>query len=84
MMDEDKINHPSHYTQGGIECWDAIKAQLTYEEWLGYLRGNVVKYLWRFRDKNGKEDLQKAQVYLEKLIKEYSYKYSSTGSQLEE
>lgn len=79
-MAEDKVNHPKHYTQGGIECWDAIKAQLTHDEWLGYLRGNIAKYLWRFRDKNGMEDLQKAKVYLDKLIEEYS----STGNHLDE
>jgi hypothetical protein len=60
----DAINSPSHYASGGIECIDAIRAQLTREELRGYYRGNIVKYLWRYRAKNRVEDLQKAEVYL--------------------
>ena len=41
---------------------------LTKEEWIGYLRGNIFKYYWRFRDKNGVEDLQKANWYQDTLI----------------
>ena len=63
----DAIN-PSHYKQGGIECIDAIKASMKYEEFAGYLKGNIIKYLWRYKDKNGVEDLRKAAWYLEKLI----------------
>lgn len=44
----DVIEKPQHYNRGGgVECLDAIKAQLTPEEWQGYLRGNVAKYNWR-------------------------------------
>ena len=60
----DAINSPSHYASGGIECIDAIRAQLTTEELRGYYRGNIVKYLWRYRAKNRVEDLMKAEVYL--------------------
>ncbi len=67
----DMVNHPPHYTQGGIECIDAIKAMVVgkppYEAWLV---GQVGKYLWRYPDKNGLEDLKKAQFYLDRLIKE--------------
>lgn len=67
----DNINHPSHYTQGGIECIDAIKASMTYHEYAGYLKGNCIKYLWRYRNKGrAVEDLKKAQWYLDKLISE--------------
>lgn len=66
----DPVNHPEHYTAGSVECIDAIKAQMTREEFLGYLRGNVVKYLWRYRHKGGVESLKKAQWYLDKLISE--------------
>ena len=60
----DNVNHPSHYTQGGIECIEAIKASLGIDGFCDYCKGNVLKYLWRWRDKGGVEDIQKAQVYL--------------------
>lgn len=66
----DQINHPKHYTQGNIECLDAIKESLTQEGYKGYLKGNIMKYLWRYEYKNGYEDLGKANFYLDKLIKE--------------
>ena len=68
---DDPVNHPSHYTRGGIECIEAIKASMTAEAYKGYLKGNVLKYLWRYENK-GKpvEDLKKANTYLEWLIKE--------------
>ena len=66
----DEVNHPAHYTQGGIECIDAIQAQLTPEEFRGYLKGNIAKYMWRERSKQGKVSLEKAQWYLNKLIQE--------------
>lgn len=67
----DAVNHPSHYTSGGIECIQAIKASMSAEEYRGYLKGNVMKYIWRYESK-GKpaEDLKKARTYLEWLIKE--------------
>lgn len=64
----DNVNHPAHYTNGEIECIDAIKAALSKEQYTGYLRGNVLKYLWRFDRKGGAEDLRKARTYLEWLI----------------
>ena len=68
VVQPDQVNHPSHYTDGGIECIEAIEAQLTAEEYQGYLRGNCVKYLWRWRHKGGKTDLAKAQWYLDRLL----------------
>lgn len=65
---KDNVNHPSHYTDGGIECIEAIEAQLTPEEYRGYLKGNVAKYVWREKHKGGTESLQKAQWYLTRLI----------------
>lgn len=67
---DDPVNHPFHYTQGGIECIEAIKASMSLAEFKGYLKGNVQKYLWRYRLKNGVEDLKKASWYLNRLIKE--------------
>ena len=64
----DNVNHPNHYCQGGIECIKAIEASMTHEEFQGYCKGNVIKYIWRFREKNGLEDLKKARVYLEWMI----------------
>ena len=63
------VNHPSHYNQGQTECIDAIEAMLSVEEYIGYLRGNSMKYRWRFRYKNGFEDLSKAQWYEQRLVK---------------
>ena len=64
----DNVNHPEHYTSGGIECIDAIRASLGDKEFADYCKGNIIKYLWRYRHKNGVEDLRKAQVYLNWMI----------------
>ena len=64
----DPVN-PSHYKQGGIECIEAIKAALG-EGFPDYLRGNVMKYLWRYKEKGGVEDLRKSAWYLDRLFKE--------------
>jgi len=63
----DLVNSPPHYNQAGIECVDAIAAA-TDDGFEYYLQGNIIKYLWRYRYKNGIEDLEKAQWYLNKLI----------------
>ncbi len=68
----DNVNQPPHYGQGEIECIDYIKDILTDEELIGYYRGNVAKYLHRWRYKNGLEDLKKARWYLEALIQQQS------------
>ena len=65
---EDLVNSPPHYNKGAIECIDAIEAMLTHEEYVGYLRGNSLKYRWRFRYKNGIQDLEKAKWYENKLM----------------
>ena len=66
----DNVNSPSHYNSGAVECIDAIEAMLSPEEYTGYLRGNSLKYRWRFRYK-GKpvEDLRKANWYEDRLLK---------------
>ena len=64
----DAVNHPAHYQSGGLECIDVIRA-VTGSGFAGFLLGNVLKYLWRYRQKNGAEDLKKAAWYLERLIK---------------
>ena len=66
---EDIVNHASHYNDGAIECIDAIAASMTPTEYAGFLKGQVLKYVWRYRLK-GKpvEDLKKAGYYLDRLI----------------
>lgn len=67
--DKEMINHPVHYTHGKIECIDAIESatcDLTGVE--AVCTGNVIKYVWRWKLKNGIEDLEKASWYLNKLI----------------
>jgi hypothetical protein len=72
LPDTDPVNHPSHYASGGIECIDAIEASMSAEEFQGYCKGNLIKYVWRYRDKGGVQDLQKANWYLDRLIKHHA------------
>ena len=63
----DLVNHPPHYNQGGIECIDAIEASMSPQGFRDYLKGNILKYLWRYEQKHGLEDLENAQWYLTRL-----------------
>lgn len=63
----DNIN-PSHYKTGGIETINYIEAKLTEEEYKGYLKGNIIKYISRAEQKNGAEDYKKAQWYTNRLV----------------
>lgn len=66
---EDVVERPAHYNQGGIEAIEAIRASMSHEEFKGYLKGNAMKYLWRYRHKGKpKEDLRKAKWYLDRLL----------------
>ena len=66
----DMVESPPHYNNGGIECIEAIEAMLSRDEYIGYLRGNALKYMWRFRYKSKPfEDLRKARWYEERLMK---------------
>lgn len=67
-MKNDNVNSPAHYRQGGIECIEAIKASMSEEGFRDYLKGNVMKYIWRYKHK-GKaiEDIEKALWYLNRL-----------------
>lgn len=65
----DDVNYPQHYNEGGIEAIQAIEASMSSLEFKGYLKGNVLKYVWRYTYKEKPmEDLNKAKWYLEKLI----------------
>lgn len=67
LMKGDPIK-PSHYNVGGIETIDFIRAKLTKEEYKGYCKGNVIKYLSRADYKGGLEDFKKAEVYMQWLV----------------
>ncbi|MHA3065778.1 DUF3310 domain-containing protein [Lacticaseibacillus saniviri] len=64
----DNVNHPSHYDHGNMETIDVIQGGMTAEEYRGFLKGNIIKYISRADYKNGLEDLKKARWYLDKLI----------------
>ena len=66
----DVVNHPPHYTQGGIEAIDAIQSALTPEEFRGYCKGNALKYIWREKHKGQDESLKKAIWYLNRALGE--------------
>ena len=57
----DKVNQPEHYTQQPVEC-------IEFTQHLNYCMGNAFKYVWRYADKNGVEDLKKAQWYLQRQL----------------
>jgi len=66
---KDNVNHPVHYTNGKVECIDAIEAATCNLKGVeAVCTGNAIKYLWRWRLKNGIEDLKKAQWYINHLI----------------
>ena len=70
---EDVVNHPKHYTQGEIECIEAIEyinKKLSMKGYEGYCLGNFIKYIWRCNFKNGWEDIDKAIFYLNELLAE--------------
>jgi len=67
----DNVNSPSHYNNGNIECIEAIKEAVNHlNGFEGYCIGNALKYLWRWKLKNGTEDLKKAIWYINRVIKE--------------
>lgn len=68
---DDKVNHPAHYTQGKIECIDAIESAVTGLVGMeAVCTANIIRYCWRWKFKNGKEDLKKAAWYLARLTEE--------------
>lgn len=68
-MEKDNVNHPSHYRQGGIECIEGLRAATCGLSGMeAVCTANAIKYLWRWKYKNGKEDLEKAKWYIDYLI----------------
>lgn len=72
IREHDPVNSPKHYTHGGIETIDYLKAKMSSEMYEGFLLGNVLKYTSRYREKNGRQDLEKARWYLNKLLEDGS------------
>lgn len=71
----DNVNNPIHYTQGEIECIDCIKAATINKVGIeAFCVGNAIKYLFRYENKNGLEDVRKAQWYINRLIQELEEK----------
>ena len=69
----DMVNHPTHYTGGKIECIDALESAVTDLNGIeAVCTANAIKYLWRWKHKNGKQDLQKAVWYINKLMDKLS------------
>ncbi len=72
MREDEKDNiNPDHYKNGEIECIDAIEASMTKEAFRGYCKGNILKYVWRYENKNLDEDLKKSQWYTKRLLSTY-------------
>lgn len=68
------VDHPAHYTAGGIETYDFMKAKLTTEELRGYLKGSIYKYLSRANIKHGdggNVDCRKAKWFMDRLVETY-------------
>lgn len=71
----DNVNNPIHYTQGAVECIDCIKAAIINKAGIeAFCVGNAIKYLFRYENKNGLEDVKKAQWYINRLIQELEEK----------
>lgn len=71
VTEHDAVDHPNHYTQGGIECIDALKAATVNLKGIEAIcTANAIKYLWRWKHKNGVQDIDKAIWYLERLKQE--------------
>jgi hypothetical protein len=74
---QSNVDHPKHYTAGKYEVIDIITSIVNSMELKpveGYFLGNIIKYISRYKHKNGTEDLQKARWYLDRLIKESEFK----------
>jgi len=75
MNNMDNVLHPAHYCQGGIECIDAIKSATVGKTGIeAVCVANVIKYLWRYENKNGLEDAFKSRWYIDRLIQELEAK----------
>ena len=68
-MHHSEVDHPTHYNKGGIECIDAIAVAVSDLQGMeAVCTANAIKYLWRWKQKGGTQDLQKAKWYIDKLL----------------
>lgn len=66
----DPVTKPAHYAgHTGIECKAAMESMLGTDAYTAYMQGCAFKYLWRWRDKNGIEDLKKARECIDNVIR---------------
>lgn len=65
---KDSAVRPEYYKRDGLECYDVQRASMGLIKYQGYLEGCAQKYIWRWEQKNGKQDLEKAIEYLAKLL----------------
>lgn len=70
-MENQDLKHQKHYTNNGVQPIDIMRMDFTTDEYIGFLKGNVLKYLLRYDKKDGLKDLKKAKVYLDWLIECY-------------
>lgn len=78
LLDDTMVNHPPHYTAGKVECIDALEAATTGLRGIeAVCTANAIKYLWRWKHKNGVTDLRKSIWYIERLIQYYEQQEQS-------
>ena len=65
---KENVNHPKHYNETSMECIDALEIAFGKQAVFDFCRCNAFKYLWRYKNKNGKEDLDKANWYLMRAL----------------
>ena len=78
----DPVNKPDHYTFGGIEAIEGVEASMSQEAFHGWLKGNILTYVWRYERKNGLEDLLKARWNLDRLIESIESKVTPAQSEV--
>lgn len=78
------VSAPTHYASSAIQPISFMEASLSHDEFVGYLKGNIVKYVSRYRLKDGVKDLEKARVYLDWLIEKERGKKITVLSMLSE
>lgn len=77
----DKVNHPKHYTAGKVECIQALEAATIGLHGIeAVCTANIIKYLWRWKFKNGVEDLQKAKWYLNYLLEMSNERFKKSSN----
>ena len=80
-MSDDNVNHPLHYNNSPARCTCGRRLEcIDVTRHMNFNIGNAIKYLWRFRDKGGLEDLKKARWYLDDQIKQIEDEVNANNS----